>query len=385
MDTPLISVLIPAWNVERYLPECLDSILAQDERRIEVLVMDDGSTDGTAGLLARRAAADGRIRVFRQENAGAYVARNRLLDEAKGEWVYLCDADDKLAPGAFSRLLAVAGAEDLDAVFFSADVFYDSESLEERFPRFRKRYSFSRDFSAPRPGQDFFCDCMEAREWKGLLWLMLVRRDLIERNAIRFEEGAVHKDDIFTIDVALRARRAARIPDHLYFRRMREGSLMTTSHPLADFLNYVHNALWAIAAGGRDGLSPRTRGALGAIVLHLFRNAEKALGEMTEEEKERLEAEHPCENAVARLFSRTRMVEELHIREEALARRDAAIVSLRRDLAARKREIARLRSSRLYRLGKTLLDLPRRVAGRLLRRSRPAKAGSAARSSRGGS
>ncbi|MBQ7251179.1 MAG: glycosyltransferase family 2 protein [Kiritimatiellae bacterium] len=77
--------MLPAWNVERYLSECLDSILSQGERRIELVVVDDGSTDGTAGILARYAAADGQVRVIRQENAGAYAARNRLLDEAKGK------------------------------------------------------------------------------------------------------------------------------------------------------------------------------------------------------------------------------------------------------------------------------------------------------------
>lgn len=406
MNPPLISVLVPAYNVERYLGECLDSILSQSERRIEVLVADDGSTDGTGAILDRYAARDARLRVLKLPHAGAYVARNRLLDEAKGEWIYLCDADDKLADGAFERLLAAAEADGLDAVFFGADVFFESEELAERFAHFRNRYSFSHDFSAPRTGADYFAGCVEVREWRALVWLMLVRRETLERNDIRFLEEQAHKDDIFGIEVALRARRVARLGDRLYFRRIREGSLMTAPDPLRDFSSYLQNALWTVAAGADETLSPRTRAALGAMVVAYLRVARENLAAMTDGEKERLAAERPCEAALSELLSQTRSVEEFRRLEallarregqiaafkealgrreervaslkgsvarrdgriaslqESVARRDGKIESLQKRLDAQRRENGKLRASRAFRLGNALLAVPRLLLGR---------------------
>ena len=355
MDKPLISVLIPAYNVERYLGECLSSILSQSETRVEVLVMDDGSTDGTNALLARYAANDARLRLFRQENAGAYVARNRLLAEARGRWIYFCDADDRLASGAFARLLAAAEADDLDFVGFCADVFYDSPSLEARFAKFRNRYSFSCDFASPCTGEELFCKIVAAGEWRSLVWLMFLRRDLLDGNAIRFVERRVHSDDIFGIDVLLHARKAVRLPDRLYFRRMREGSLMTSFHPLADFLSYWHNACWTLAAGERPDRSAPARAALGELVFHMLRNARRAARRLTEEDWLRLAAEHPGENAVARVFSNKRMAQQLQARDEGTARRYARIVLLRRAVSKKKRQLlSALRASRAYRLGTAL-------------------------------
>jgi glycosyltransferase involved in cell wall biosynthesis len=378
MNTPLISVLIPAYNVERWLGECLDSILSQSERRIEVLVADDGSTDGTGAILERYAARDARLRSFRLPHAGAYVARNRLLGEAKGEWIYFCDADDRLVGGAFARLLAAAEADGLDAVYFGADVFYESEELAERFAHFQKRYSFSHDCSAPRPGADYFAGCVEAHEWKALVWLMLVRRELLERNAIRFVEEPAHKDDVFCIEVALRARRVARLGDHLYARRIRDGSLMTAPDPLRDFSSYLQNALWAVAAGADGTLSSRARAALGAMVVAYLRAARKNLAAMTDGDRERLAAERPCEAALSELLSRTRSVEEFRRLENVLARREERIASLKASVERRGRKIASLqkeakrlrrvnrllRSSRSFRLGNALLALPRLLLGR---------------------
>ena len=91
---PKVSVVIPVYNVEEYLGECLGSVLGQSLGDIEVLCVDDGSTDGSAKILANYAAKDTRVKVFRQANSGAAVARNRALDEATGEFVVFMDPDD---------------------------------------------------------------------------------------------------------------------------------------------------------------------------------------------------------------------------------------------------------------------------------------------------
>ena len=91
---PKVSVIIPVRNAEKYLGECLDSVLGQTLKDVEVLCVDDGSTDGSAKILSDYAAKDGRIRILRQPASGAGVARNRGLAEARGEYLFFCDADD---------------------------------------------------------------------------------------------------------------------------------------------------------------------------------------------------------------------------------------------------------------------------------------------------
>ena len=100
---PLVSVIVPAYNAEEFLGDCLSSILDQDHPRIEVLVIDDGSTDRTPSV------AEGfgpRVRYFRQTNSGSAVARNRGLDEARGELIAFCDSDDLWTPGRLAQQVA---------------------------------------------------------------------------------------------------------------------------------------------------------------------------------------------------------------------------------------------------------------------------------------
>ena len=89
-----LAILIPVYNAEKYLRECLDSVLAQTFPDWEAICVDDGSTDGSGAILDEYAAKDGRFRVIHQKNAGVSAARNAALDVAKGEWVCFVDADD---------------------------------------------------------------------------------------------------------------------------------------------------------------------------------------------------------------------------------------------------------------------------------------------------
>lgn len=104
---PMISVIVPVYNGERTLARCLNSLSRQSHRRLEVLVVDDGSTDGGPALCARRAAEDARFRLLRQPNGGVSSARNRGLAEAAGEFITFVDADDWVEPDYCAALLAL--------------------------------------------------------------------------------------------------------------------------------------------------------------------------------------------------------------------------------------------------------------------------------------
>ena len=116
MERPLISVIIPVYNVAPYLERCLDSVAAQTWENLEVWLVDDGSTDGSLALCEARAEQDPRFRVLRQANAGVSAARNRGMDHAAGHYLQFVDGDDFLPPDATENLVRTAAATGADLV-----------------------------------------------------------------------------------------------------------------------------------------------------------------------------------------------------------------------------------------------------------------------------
>ena len=109
-----ISVIVPVYNVEPYVKQCITSIISQTERNIEIIVVDDGSSDNSRAILTELAEQDKRIKVICQKNQGVSVARNKGLEVACGEWICFVDGDDMLPSEALSKLLSVAECEKSD-------------------------------------------------------------------------------------------------------------------------------------------------------------------------------------------------------------------------------------------------------------------------------
>jgi glycosyltransferase involved in cell wall biosynthesis len=124
---PLISVLVPAYNAEAFLEQCLESIVAQTYRHLEIIVVDDGSTDGTATISDRWAERDDRIRVIHQPNGGHSAARNTALDAMTGELVIMVDSDDVLHPQFTATLLELMQKHDADIAVGGYTAFYGVE------------------------------------------------------------------------------------------------------------------------------------------------------------------------------------------------------------------------------------------------------------------
>lgn len=128
---PKVSVIIPVYNTEPYLYECLNSIINQTLKDIEIICVNDGSTDSSLNILEKYAEYDSRIVIFSQENKGQSVARNVGLSAASGEYVYFMDSDDVLSLNAMETLFNHATKDKTDIIYFGADVFYESEELKK--------------------------------------------------------------------------------------------------------------------------------------------------------------------------------------------------------------------------------------------------------------
>ena len=128
IQNPLISVIVPVYNAEDYLPACLDSILNQDLREIEIIVVDDGSTDESGRIADRYAAKDSRIRVIHQENAHLSASRNVGMRLVTGEYIAFIDSDDWIETDMFSSMYKVAKREESDVVICSVTVEYTKDN-----------------------------------------------------------------------------------------------------------------------------------------------------------------------------------------------------------------------------------------------------------------
>ena len=126
-----VSVIIPVYNVEKYLPACLDSVLSQTLREIEVICIDDASPDHSGEILDEYAALDQRVQVLHlQENFMQGYGRNRGIEMAKGKYIYFLDSDDMITATALEELYNLAEQDALDGIFFDSQVMYESEEMK---------------------------------------------------------------------------------------------------------------------------------------------------------------------------------------------------------------------------------------------------------------
>ena len=221
---PAVSVVIPVYNVEAYLRECVDSALNQTMEDLEIILVDDGATDSSGAICDEYAEKDPRIRVIHQENGGLSAARNRGLDAATGEYVYFLDSDDYILPHALEKLRKLAEKEGADVVFFDASVFFtDCQPDPEVY-----RYERSRAYGA-KNGRAMLLELLDTGEYRTAVPLMLLRRDYMLTNGLRFRPGILHEDELFTFYVCHADGIIAHCHEQLYARRMRPAAIMTGS------------------------------------------------------------------------------------------------------------------------------------------------------------
>ena len=190
-SSPEISIIIPVYNGEKYLARCLDSVLAQNFSDVEILCIDDGSTDGSLAILREYAARDSRIRVLEQENSGASTARNAGLDAAQGTWIAFVDSDDEILPGSWGALLEGAGDE--DAICFSAEEVREENG---RWTCIESGY-FNVDYRGRRMLTD-----TDLPRLSMTVWDKLFRRANVEACALRFAENGYIRREGSTMDEA---------------------------------------------------------------------------------------------------------------------------------------------------------------------------------------
>ncbi len=226
MNNPIFTIVLPVYNAETWLPCCLDSLRRQTLADFELLAVEDGSTDGSARILDGLAAADRRIRVIKQENRGAGVARNRGLEGAAGKYVLFLDADDFFEPDLLAK--SAAAMEECGADF----VVVGSDSFNERSQRFEACPWGLRTEWLPS-GQCFFrpLDYAETifQMFNGWVWDKTYRMSFLHSRGLAFQDTRTTNDLAFVFSALAEADRVAVVPEILVHQRINvPGSLTST-------------------------------------------------------------------------------------------------------------------------------------------------------------
>jgi len=209
-----ISVIIPVYNVAAYLSQCLDSVLSQDHRNLEVILINDGSKDDSGRICDTYAVSDSRVKVIHQQNAGAAAAKNAGLRIATGEYLSFVDSDDYLEANVYGYMLSALQESGADAAHFNFREVYCSHVEECIVHRGRSVVS-SREYLV-RFTKDWSCP---------LLWNKLYKRSLFEN--VFFEEGHKIDDEYFTYQGFLGEYRILCDERIIYNYRKRASSVMS--------------------------------------------------------------------------------------------------------------------------------------------------------------
>ena len=236
---PIVSVIVPIYKVEKYLPECLDSIVCQTLRNIEVICVDDGSPDSSADIAAEYVEKYGNVKLIRKENGGLSSARNAGLDAAAGRYVYFLDSDDYIEPDTLERLCTKADAEKLDILCFNAQVFFENEQAQTNYKDRLNYYSRKHDYSGVCTGRMMFLRMRKHREYLPSVCIQLFRRSLIEENGLRFRKGTIHEDNLFSFQCMFLTQKVDYVSDAFFHRRMRDGSIMTGGESMRNVEGYL--------------------------------------------------------------------------------------------------------------------------------------------------
>lgn len=222
MHDPAVTIITPVYNASKTLRRCVDSVLKQEFTDFELLLVDDGSSDGSGAICDEYAARDGRVRVIHKENAGVSAARNDALDRARGTFLQFLDSDDWLAPEATKLLVRSAQEHRCDMVI--SDFYRVSGDRVSRRGEIDEEEVMSRE--------DFAAHMMEnpADYYYGVLWNKLFRREIVEAHRLRMDVNIRWCEDfLFNLEYILRAETFFALRAPIYYYVKTKGSLVSQS------------------------------------------------------------------------------------------------------------------------------------------------------------
>lgn len=229
----IISVIIPVYNVERYLSRCIESVINQTYRDLEIILIDDGSTDSSGTICDDYAQKDSRIIVIHQKNRGLSAARNSGLDIAKGEYIGFVDSDDFISLNFYKILYDALNETNSDLSFCKVEKFLNiqdiKEDLNSYIPKEYNSINFIEEFTYAK--DTVYCVVVWNKLYKKYLW-----------NTLRFPEGKICEDEFVWYKCIFNSKKICEVDLAMYYYFIREDSIINKSYnefPLKKEIAYL--------------------------------------------------------------------------------------------------------------------------------------------------
>ena len=230
-----VSVIVPVYNVERYLRKSILSIINQTLKEIEIILIDDGSTDSSLSIMKELGKEDTRIKIFSQPNHGQSVARNIGLVNAIGEYIYFFDSDDILEEKTLEECYNKCKSQQLDFLFFDADVFSD-ENISLGTTTYNRTSKF---IDQVYNGSDLLTQQMASDSYSASVCLTFISKKYLDSINLFFYPRIIHEDELFALILYLKAKRIGLINKVYFHRRVRPNSTMTTTFGSKNVIGYL--------------------------------------------------------------------------------------------------------------------------------------------------
>lgn len=227
----MVSVIIPIYNTEKYLRQCVNSVLAQTYSDLEIILVNDGSPDKCGDICNEYAATDSRIVVVHKENGGLSDARNAGLDVATGEYIYFLDSDDYIETDAIERLVRFMEGEEADIVCLNKQPFTE----ESEFKIYKEKLI---RYPVCSGAKNILFRFQKEKEWFPGAPLQFYKTEFLKREKMRFKKGLLYEDLLFNGIAYVRADKVSPINSFLYHYRVRNGSILNRKMTEIDFQSY---------------------------------------------------------------------------------------------------------------------------------------------------
>ncbi len=234
---PFITLVVPVWNVEHYLPQCLDSIINQTLKNIEIICINDGSPDSCETILNHYAERDGRIKVISQQNAGQGHARNVGVQQARGKYVFFVDSDDWLELTAMEKLYQLAEKNQTDIVICNPVCFDENlgENVETPKTLSNKQLKNLPDVFSFQDAKHLYFDKIP-----GIPWNKLYRTQWLKENNIYFQTNIKYEDYPYFYEMFVHVKRASFLDEALYVYRLNRAGSDATDIGRKGFTFFEH-------------------------------------------------------------------------------------------------------------------------------------------------
>ena len=235
---PDVSVVISVYNLEDYIRDCINSVRNQTLSNIEIICIDDQSSDHSVEIMKELANVDKRISVITQLNSGLSAVRNVGIKEAKGRYIHFLDGDDRLTRDALTTLVKNMDRQSLDVAFFEGETVYENDVLKREKSNYENYYTYRGTYEV-ETGLTLFTRLMDRNEFKPSACLQIARTSFIKEGNISFYEGITHEDELYTLSVLSMAERSAVIRMKCYVRTVRNNSIMTAPTSVESARGYL--------------------------------------------------------------------------------------------------------------------------------------------------